>query len=350
MMLLLGALLAPASNAAATVLEPIVLGRHFGSERLSGDGTTVVATTRVFDDDGNYLRNDVIRWNAGQSTAIATGVPSGISRDGSMVVGSPGTTAGGGWVWTPDGLSELPEPPPGYTLKTVNGITDDGSVIVGHFNERSRFRLIDGEYTVIDDFGILTSISSVASGDPEIMAGFAGTRAVLLLDDGFAPLPPFHLGLFSYVTDLSADGRVAVGSVDRQAYRWTDGVAVPMQGALAAGVSRDGRRIVGRSSNGDGAFYWSELLGEILLSDVLARYFDVDLSGWTLIEATGISDDGRVLMGIGRFEDEEFGLWRVELPTTIEQAVIPEPSTGLLVGLGLTAIAWRRRVRMGRRG
>lgn len=49
-------------------------------------------------------------------------------------------------------------------------------------------------------------------------------------------------------------------------------------------------------------------------------------------------------MGYGLFDGEDRRqLWLIELPTTIEETVIPEPSTGLLLGFGTAMLAWRRR-------
>ena len=67
----------------------------------------------------------------------------------------------------------------------------------------------------------------------------------------------------------------------------------------------------------------------------------LDLTGWTLREATGISDDGLTIVGYG---DNPNGFMEGWI------AVIPEPSSGLLVGAGLVALAaLQRRRRVGAR-
>jgi hypothetical protein len=74
-----------------------------------------------------------------------------------------------------------------------------------------------------------------------------------------------------------------------------------------------------------------------LLEDVLAKTFDLDLSGWTLLEATAISDDGETIVGLG------IG------PGGFQQAWIasslPEPSPALLAPSALAASLVLRHVR-----
>jgi len=66
----------------------------------------------------------------------------------------------------------------------------------------------------------------------------------------------------------------------------------------------------------------------------------LDLTGWTLEEATAISDDGRAIVGYGTNPDGFTEGW---------YAVIPEPSTAALVTCGLLALGSRRGLRA-RRG
>ena len=61
----------------------------------------------------------------------------------------------------------------------------------------------------------------------------------------------------------------------------------------------------------------------------------LDLAGLRLISATGISADGRTLVGIGT-RSLGFG------PTEAWVAVIPEPATALLVLAGLLGLTARR--------
>ena len=58
------------------------------------------------------------------------------------------------------------------------------------------------------------------------------------------------------------------------------------------------------------------------------------LSGWTLDAAFGISDDGFTIVGRGKNPSGQTEAWI---------AVIPEPSTSLLLGLGIAGLAVLRR-------
>ena len=84
---------------------------------------------------------------------------------------------------------------------------------------------------------------------------------------------------------------------------------------------------------------WDEIHGSRNLKEVLTNDYGLDLSDWwDLDSATGISDDGTVIVGYGTNPDGHIEAFRV---------VLPEPSTlvGLLTaaGLALLACAWRRR-------
>jgi hypothetical protein len=47
------------------------------------------------------------------------------------------------------------------------------------------------------------------------------------------------------------------------------------------------------------AFLWDAANGLRSLKTVLTTQFGLDLTGWRLTEATGISDDGKVIVGTG---------------------------------------------------
>ena len=47
------------------------------------------------------------------------------------------------------------------------------------------------------------------------------------------------------------------------------------------------------------AFIWTPAGGLRELKDVLASDYGLDLTGWSLSQATGVSDDGRTIIGIG---------------------------------------------------
>jgi len=68
--------------------------------------------------------------------------------------------------------------------------------------------------------------------------------------------------------------------------------------SIAYDVSADGSVVVGTSSGG-GAFIWDATNGMRNFKDVLENTYGLDLTGWTLSTANGISDDGKIIAGYG---------------------------------------------------
>ena len=136
-------------------------------------------------------------------------------------------------------------------------------------------------------------------------------------------------------------GASASGS---EAFRWTSGGGMVGLGDLSGGsfnsfaydVSSDGSVVVGFSdSDSDGsAFIWDQTNSMRNLRDVLINDFSLDLTGWRLSFATGISGDGQTIVGWGRNPDGFSEAW---------VATIPEPATLSLLALGAAAMLRRRR-------
>jgi len=105
------------------------------------------------------------------------------------------------------------------------------------------------------------------------------------------------------------------------------------------GVSSDGNIVVGSSDSslGDQAFIWDSLVGMQSVQELLTNDFGLDLTGWVLQSATGISGDGRTVVGFGT---NPFG------HTEGWIAVIPEPASGwsmvLVGGVLVMMVRWGR--------
>ena len=146
---------------------------------------------------------------------------------------------------------------------------------------------------------------------------------------------------------VSADGSVVVGvspsSSGTEAFRWTESGGMVGLGDLpggifhsnASGVSADGSVVVGRSysSSGTEAFVWDETNGMRALMQILEDQ-GVDMTGWNLDLASGISADGLTIVGTGT---NPLGFGEAWIAT------IPEPGTATLLALGITALAARQR-------
>ena len=84
-------------------------------------------------------------------------------------------------------------------------------------------------------------------------------------------------------------------------------------------VSTDGSVIVGRSDRGTGivrieAFLWDPVNDMMVLRSVLEIDFGLDLTGWTLLDATGVSTDGLTIVGRGENPLGDTEAWIVTLP------------------------------------
>jgi probable HAF family extracellular repeat protein len=150
---------------------------------------------------------------------------------------------------------------------------------------------------------------------------------------------------------VSADGSVIVGdgasASGFEAFRWTSGGGMAGLGDLPGGsfvsvawdTSADGSVVVGwsESSAGAEAFFWSALVGMQSLREMLVAGGATGLTGWTLIEALAVSDDGRTILGHGINPLGQTEAWI---------ATVPEPSTLVLGTVGvalLAAVASQRR-------
>jgi probable HAF family extracellular repeat protein len=288
----------------------------------SANGSVVVGTSDI--DDFNTI---AFRWGPATGLVSLGDFPGGqlgsaaraVSADGSVVAGDGQTDLGGeAFRWTEsDGMVSLGDLPGGATSSVATGISADGSIVVGM-----------GASSLDTEAFIWT-----AEG------GMVGLG--LLYDDSVS----------SWARAISLDGSVVVGgdanSLGRsEAFFWTSTTGMVGIGDLPGGffssqamaTSADGRIVVGRgtTATGEEAFLWSEETGMRPLREILEGDYGLDLTGWILTEATGVSADGRTIVGTGR---NPFG------STEAWVATVPEPSTGILVLAGIAALAYRRYLR-----
>ena len=195
------------------------------------------------------------------------------------------------------------------------GVSDDGSVVVG------------GSYSSLGYEPFRWTEAGGMVGLGHLSAGASSSEA----------------------NDTSADGSVVVGYGNspvrrgNEAFRWTEEGGMVGLGrfpgtysnSYATAISADGSVVVGGSSSDgfDAAFVWDEENGMRVLLDILSQQ-GIDMQGWVLQEASNISDDGLTIVGFGKNPLGYTEAWI---------ATIPEPSTALLISLGLIGLGVRRR-------
>jgi uncharacterized membrane protein len=346
------------------------LGRAFG---ISADGA--VAVGQGFGSSGL----EAFRWTDPNGPLVGLGdlaggafasVLRGISADGSVAAGAGSAGASPQAMrWTSGGLVALDDLPGGAGISAADGISNDGGLIVGFASSTSgqaATRWSDANSPEgLGDLGggLFESRAFATSADGSIIVGYgtsaAGRAAVRWTDpNAFLELDDLPGGINrSEARAITPDGSIIVGlghSVSgQQALRWLDANSPVGLGDLAGGtfksvatdVSADGAVVVGWSATGADpnaiagdrtAFVWIEGVGMRRLENILINLgLGADIAGWHLEQVRAISDDGHAIVGYGQFSG---GGTRAFL------AVIPEPSTWLLLAAGLAALGWLRRV------
>jgi probable HAF family extracellular repeat protein len=274
---------------------------------------------------------------------------SGVSPGGSIIVGSAWIPAGrDGFALTNIcGMTGLGDLPGGAVRTYAEEVSDDGRVIVGQANfnpeplegEAFRWTLAGGMQSLGDlPGGTFYSWASGVSADGEVICGFGhsagGYEAFRWTQSdgmvGLGDLTPTFVG--SLGRSISADGKVIVGSATNalgqgEAFRWTLAGGMQGLGDLPGGpaeseafdASRDGSVIVGVANldakiNGGEAFIWDAAHGMRGIKQLLQDQYGLDLTGWTLIVAWALSDDGRVIAGEGFNPNGDREGWIARLP------------------------------------
>jgi probable HAF family extracellular repeat protein len=199
-------------------------------------------------------------------------------------------------------------------------------------------------------FAVSADGSRVAGGDSTSIGAEAFIWDSVNGMQGLGVLPGGESEPSSVAHGISADGSIVVGgsssSFGNEAFIWDAANGMKGLGDLpnyfgnfssyATDVSADGSIVVGFGLSNDGftPFVWDVVSGMRQL-DVLLTTMGVDLDGWTLSswevwphDFPRISADGRTIIGSAVYFGQPTGF----------VAVIPEPSTALLVGLGLAGL------------
>ncbi len=325
---------------------------------VSGDGRVAVGS--FVNGDGH---SEAGIWTAengvlGLGDVPGDGFDSGAkaaSADGSVIVGE-GTGPGGirqAFQWS-EGTGLVPlSNLPFSTGSTARAVSSDGQVIGGdtlfpNFStEPTRWDQGPSPLGFATQGGEVLSVSGDGStlvGESRVSGDSPGVQ-VTLWKAGMET----RLGFEGTPRGVSEDGSIIIGDGSGGAFRWADDT-LQLLGFLDGGASSgandltaDGSVVVGFSGSGAGnrAFIWDDGSGMRDLKDFLETDGGLDLTGWTLEGAQAISDNGLVIAGHGTSPLGQNEAWI---------AVIPEPSTGLLLATGLLGLAATRRSRRSFKG
>lgn len=274
---------------------------------VSADGTSVVGAS--YSANGASL---AFRWRR-EGGIQSLGAPDGATdsvayatnSNGDVVVGDA-TRSGDSLAFLWEGsMTELPLADFG-TYGVARDVSDDGQVVVGWGDRDGEHRALVWTSGNVDTFGSIDAYYfNAVRPDGNVFAGKA-ISSPLVYDSGatVAGLLTGYTG--GEVLGLTANGSTrGVGylfsGVNERAVRWTLGGDAFDLGTLsgdsrALAVSANGAIIVGTSANQ--AFIWDSENGIRSLTDVLDDA-GVNLSGWSLASATGISADGSTIVGYG---------------------------------------------------
>jgi hypothetical protein len=247
---------------------------------ISNNGTVVAGKNSANYDTGvaciwiNGVREDLGYLSSNHKYSYV----SGISGDGRTMVGLSklsyyDSSDHQTFIWSGTSMEQLPGPE-GFTKWYPQAVSYDGSIVTGGFQ--------NGGYS---QACIYHDGSTIALENP----------------DGY---------ILSYARDMTADGSIIIGD---SAFSEKIGIATYFRYR---------------------AVIWDEENGARLLQSVLEEDWGLDLTGWILENAIGISEDGSMVYGTGIDPQGIDCYW-------IAQA--PEPATVVFLGLGSWILVRRKK-------
>lgn len=351
-----------AATASFTALGDLT-GGAFNSQAttLSSDGTTVVGYSI------SAAGTEAFRWNSTDGMVGLGFLPGGslsqargVSADGSVIIGysttnvGPVNTIGDMFRWTSVGgmtALGLYSTSNGFftTSLSPNTLSDDGTTI-GYTYQSG---LILAGYIWTSATGSQMTFGSPGNGtfalsaDGTIAAGqtdLASGPAIWTSATGAVGLGNLPGGTFGEGRAMSPDGSFITGNANssngNEAFYWSSGTGMVALGDLPGGtfdsrglaINDSGAVIVGygNTATGQEAMIWDPNSGMRNLKDLLQYGYGIDLTGWTLRQATGLSADGTAISGWGINPLGQTEAWF---------ATIPEPSSYALLILAAAALA-----------
>ena len=323
---------------------------HSIAYAVSPDGTVAVGCGYPHSDDPQAFM-----WSR-ETGIVGLGLMDGassseaydVSNGGEVIVGRAWGADYEAFKWTADtGMVSMKPDLRDKPYSSAEGVSPDGKYIVGSYgysHSSSAFMWVEGQgldnpYAMRWAYDVTPDGSHVAgnkSCGPGVCYEAGRWSAASDETEYFGDFPEYDYNN-TWTKAISADGATVVGYSNHgtdKGFKWTPagGLEAIPDFRSANDCSADGRVIVGKGLSG--ALIWDPVNGTRDLRDVLVNECGLDLTDWTLTEATGISHDGMVIVGYGNDPWNKTEAWI---------AVIPEPGTITLFGLGGLCLLRKRR-------
>ncbi len=298
---------------------------------VSADGSVVVGSS------GAEPTMRAFRWTRvggleglGALTAGGASQAYAVSADGAVVVGRAMTSSG--WVafrWDRAGGMQGLGVLAGSNASVATAVSADGSAIVGVSSAVSRFYAFRWSSGRMIDLGTLSGPNTWAtgvSGDGQAVVGYSGGIDGCECPNHAFRWTPVHgmtdLGTLpgaydSFASVMTGDGSIILGTSNPPTglatFRWTPVtgmVGLGGQWIEPTGVSSDGSVIVGGGAPGPAL--WTAETGTVSLTAYLPTV-GIEVAGWNLVLAGGVSADGKTLVGYGTRDGPNEALV-IELP------------------------------------
>lgn len=324
---------------------------------ISGDGKVVVGQAN------SPQGGQAFRWTATEGMIALGDLPGGdfnssalaTNFDGSVVIGRGKSAASNpndeAFRWTAStGMVALGDLPGGFYLSQAIAVSSNGETVVGVSASDQGFEAF--RWTTrwgLRGLGFIPgslppTVATSMSADGNVVygygfrgAGFEGFRWTSAT--GIVPIGELPGGTqFAVPNACTPDGNITVGgsasaltNAGVEAARWAVGGAgwqgyglLPGASPATAqaqffGISASGWIAVGQASDGDGqhAVIWDPSRGLRRVRDFLLELNaegSAQLAGWKLTNATGISADGRWIVGLGTGPGNVLEAWMAAIP------------------------------------
>ena len=269
---------------------------------ISANGLAVVGASM-----NNSGQLEPFRWHESSGMAGLGFLPNstygqayGVSADGGVVVGrSDVSNVPHAFRWTSSGMTDLGTMT-GGSGGAASAVSGDGDVVVGCGNSSSF-----GSEAFI--WTQATGMNGLGGALPSDTPHYSNTQSCATAV-AFVPAVPTVSDAYTVVAGTRT--LYSDTGLETQAFRWSEATGKVGLGFLpgdtdsnATGISADGRVVVGQSSggsNGIRAFRWTYAGGMQSVADWLAEA-GISSAEWQyLYEATATNGDGSVIVGNGR--------------------------------------------------